>query len=418
MSKSKSKRLSKKERERKKYQKLNDRQLRDNRRQELISKGLISHKNFSDSEVIEAINKLSNPKDKNRYSASSDKTIKINKQIDYNIEITKESEYGYIGKAHIPNGELMFYSNGSSYDEAEAKLKEKIKLGHSVAVEDILKSPKLIIKPTSKEDSRSSTLGKNIVIETQPNCTKTSKTNELDNENILSIKMSFEKALAKPLNELSALWEQRLLLPDLNTACEILAAIRVNQGIDSSVMPYSFYKGLPQIKELEDTLSVAPDVCHSLSSKANTYEQKTDMVIEDISHLKDSNLLIDQREQSLKEIKIRMGQEKFKKELLKIYGTKCMLSKSNVNELIEAAHITPYMGVQSNHWSNGLLLRVDIHRLFDRNLIKIDENYNVWVSPDIRNSEYNKHHKTKLFFSVKQRPSSKCIKIRNDLIIQ
>jgi predicted restriction endonuclease len=38
----------------------------------------------------------------------------------------------------------------------------------------------------------------------------------------------------------------------------------------------------------------------------------------------------------------------------------------------EAAHITPYLGPESNHVSNGLLLRADIHTLLDLDLIGID----------------------------------------------
>src|SRR5258708_30247438 len=36
-----------------------------------------------------------------------------------------------------------------------------------------------------------------------------------------------------------------------------------------------------------------------------------------------------------------------------------------VVELLEAAHIQPYVDERSNHPQNGLCLRVDLHRLFD-----------------------------------------------------
>jgi hypothetical protein len=38
----------------------------------------------------------------------------------------------------------------------------------------------------------------------------------------------------------------------------------------------------------------------------------------------------------------------------------------------EAAHISPYLGDETNHPQNGLLLRSDIHSLFDLGLIAID----------------------------------------------
>jgi predicted restriction endonuclease len=40
--------------------------------------------------------------------------------------------------------------------------------------------------------------------------------------------------------------------------------------------------------------------------------------------------------------------------------------------LLEAAHIVPYQGPQTNHVQNGLLLRSDIHTLFDCGLIAIE----------------------------------------------
>ena len=39
--------------------------------------------------------------------------------------------------------------------------------------------------------------------------------------------------------------------------------------------------------------------------------------------------------------------------------------------VLEAAHIKPYQGENDNHPQNGLLLRADIHTLFDLNLLGI-----------------------------------------------
>jgi putative restriction endonuclease len=45
-----------------------------------------------------------------------------------------------------------------------------------------------------------------------------------------------------------------------------------------------------------------------------------------------------------------------------------MVSGEAIDSVIEAAHITPYDGLKTNTLDNGLLLRVDIHRLFDKGL--------------------------------------------------
>ncbi|QSV53966.1 MAG: hypothetical protein HEP80_08835 [Dolichospermum sp. UKL201] len=67
----------------------------------------------------------------------------------------------------------------------------------------------------------------------------------------------------------------------------------------------------------------------------------------------------------------REGQEKFKEELIKKYGYKCLISGCHIEQIIEAAHIIPYRDLNSHDVANGLLLRVDLHRLFDAHLIAI-----------------------------------------------
>ena len=49
-------------------------------------------------------------------------------------------------------------------------------------------------------------------------------------------------------------------------------------------------------------------------------------------------------------------------------------------ELLEAAHIQPYIDERSNHPQNGLCLRVDLHRLFDEGLISVTSRNTVAVS--------------------------------------
>ncbi|MFW6296450.1 MAG: HNH endonuclease [Halothece sp.] len=58
-------------------------------------------------------------------------------------------------------------------------------------------------------------------------------------------------------------------------------------------------------------------------------------------------------------------------------------------EALEAAHIMPYIETGNNHPSNGLLLRADLHSLFDLNLILIHpETMLVHLSPSLRNTQY------------------------------
>lgn len=69
---------------------------------------------------------------------------------------------------------------------------------------------------------------------------------------------------------------------------------------------------------------------------------------------------------------LRQGQPKFRKDLIKAYKGKCAITACSIEPVLEAAHILPYIGEKSHHIGNGLLLRADLHTLFDTNLIHID----------------------------------------------
>ncbi len=79
----------------------------------------------------------------------------------------------------------------------------------------------------------------------------------------------------------------------------------------------------------------------------------------------------DERKRALRAILLRRGQTVFRLSLIKAYGGKCVITRCSIVDVLEAAHITPYAVGQVNAKSNGLLLRADIHTLFDCGLIAI-----------------------------------------------
>ncbi len=91
----------------------------------------------------------------------------------------------------------------------------------------------------------------------------------------------------------------------------------------------------------------------------------------------------------LREVQRRLGQSKFRLDLLRAYMSKCAVTGCNALEALEAAHIKPYSASQSNLTSNGLLLRAGIHTLFDKNLIGINpESGSVVLAQSLVNTEY------------------------------
>jgi hypothetical protein len=80
----------------------------------------------------------------------------------------------------------------------------------------------------------------------------------------------------------------------------------------------------------------------------------------------------DGRRRMFAEIVRRQGQQAFRNRLLSAYGNQCAVTRCRTEWVLEAAHITPYRGIKTNAVQNGLLLRADIHTLFDLALISIE----------------------------------------------
>ena len=66
------------------------------------------------------------------------------------------------------------------------------------------------------------------------------------------------------------------------------------------------------------------------------------------------------------------GSSGFRAALLDAYRGRCAITGYDAAEALEAAHLRPYRGPESNVVSNGLLLRADIHTLFDLPLLAVD----------------------------------------------
>lgn len=95
----------------------------------------------------------------------------------------------------------------------------------------------------------------------------------------------------------------------------------------------------------------------------------------------------DRREKTMQAIAVRRGQATFRAKLLEAYGGRCCVTGCDLKDALEAAHISPYRGEHSNHAQNGLLLRSDMHTLFDLGLFAVDESYRLILAPQLHKSE-------------------------------
>lgn len=118
-----------------------------------------------------------------------------------------------------------------------------------------------------------------------------------------------------------------------------------------------------------------------------------------------TNLVTDElpEKRVMREILARRGQPRFRNELLAVYDSSCCVTGCKLVELLEAAHIEPHSDGGDYSLHNGLLLRSDIHTLFDQYLFAIDEYNRIKVSKKLLDSEYKKFHMERLYMP---RPSA------------
>ncbi|EOW6721181.1 HNH endonuclease [Cronobacter dublinensis] len=109
----------------------------------------------------------------------------------------------------------------------------------------------------------------------------------------------------------------------------------------------------------------------------------------------------DQRKAVLRQIKQRRGQKAFRDTLLS-QAAKCAISGCEIVDILEAAHITAYKNDTHNYVSNGLLLRCDMHTLYDLDLFAIHpDSLIIYFAPQVQDKEYLKYHEKKLHVTYK-----------------
>lgn len=84
----------------------------------------------------------------------------------------------------------------------------------------------------------------------------------------------------------------------------------------------------------------------------------------------------------------RLAQPLFRRDVLAVYGWKCAVTESDYSDVLEAAHIQPFRSLASHHPQNGIALRRDIHRLFDRGLLTFENDGTLVLSQQLKGTSY------------------------------
>lgn len=88
-------------------------------------------------------------------------------------------------------------------------------------------------------------------------------------------------------------------------------------------------------------------------------------------------------------ITVRLGQGGFRTCVIQAYDRRCAITGERSLPALEAAHIKPFSEVRRHEARNGILLRADIHKLFDSGYVSVDPHLKFHVSPVLREQYSN-----------------------------
>ena len=183
------------------------------------------------------------------------------------------------------------------------------------------------------------------------------------------------KLTTKPISDISDVEELTLLIERLSRTTEFINRDGTGKGMYAAAL--SNYQ-----KYLQSQFHGKPNDYGPYRTQVEDLEAESDEPF-DPTGLKDA------RTRVLREVVQRRGQRKFREALLEAYGGRCAITGCPVVPLLEAAHITPYLGPDTNAIKNGILLRADIHTLWDLGLLAVDpDTGEVWVSPEVDDPAY------------------------------
>lgn len=122
----------------------------------------------------------------------------------------------------------------------------------------------------------------------------------------------------------------------------------------------------------------------------------------------------------------RLGQGAFRVLVTEAYERRCAVSGERTLPVLEAAHIKPYAKSGPHLISNGLLLRSDLHILFDDGYLTVTKDLKVEISRSIKEKfengrEYYRYHGMPLQAvprGVDHRPSQEFLRWHNTKVFQ
>lgn len=141
-----------------------------------------------------------------------------------------------------------------------------------------------------------------------------------------------------------------------------------------------------------------------------------DFIPHRLSYLREGSdelVVSEDRFRRLREEAVRLGQSTFRRRLLEVHGNQCCISGADAVQALEAAHIIPFSRRGSDSPNNGLLLRSDLHRLFDAGALAVDDQYCVVLADHLKPTSYREFEGKRLRLPRQrsERPSVEALRV-------
>jgi putative restriction endonuclease len=148
---------------------------------------------------------------------------------------------------------------------------------------------------------------------------------------------------------------------------------------------------LPHDRELPSPTSFSVNI---VQGKSYEFPGEDDVVDIMVNHLLASEILDSATLNSLENLSPargeprlmtpRLGQNAFKAVVQEAYVRRCAITDHKILPTLQAAHIFPVAAGGQHRVDNGLLLRSDVHTMFDQGYLSIDQDFRLCVSQRLR----------------------------------
>lgn len=158
-------------------------------------------------------------------------------------------------------------------------------------------------------------------------------------------------------------------------------------------------KDASEFTEFLETLNQSEAIRKKAQGNANfpdDYENYSPSEPEEIDTETESEAFYAYEETVYVSIKTRRGQPDFRRRLFDKYNGQCCVTGSKVAAVLEAAHIVPHSDNTDYSQDNGLLLRADVHTLYDLGLIVIAESGVISIAAQLKDTEYEAYSGQKI----------------------